>query len=143
MADNTLVSTLSRVPLFKDVPQKSLERLARVVRERNFKPGEAVVKEGEEGVGFFMITEGEVAVVAGDPEKALGTLKAGEFFGEMALLDNHRRSATVRATVPTKCLALSRWDFAAEVRASPDLAMELLTLMSRRVRALDERLAND
>ncbi|MBI5949537.1 MAG: cyclic nucleotide-binding domain-containing protein [Chloroflexi bacterium] len=143
MADNPLISTLSRVPLFRDVPHKSLERLSKVVRERTFKPGEAVVKEGEEGVGFFMITEGEVAVVAGDPEKALGTLKAGDFFGEMALLDSHRRSATVRASVPTKCLALSRWDFAAEVRANPDLAMELLTLMSRRVRELDERLAHD
>jgi len=141
MADVT--ATLARVPLFRDVPKKSLERVAKIVRERNFKAGESIIKEREEGVGFFMITEGEVDVVAGEPEKHLNTLKTGDFFGEMALLDNHRRSATVRAKKDTKCLALSRWDFAAEVRANPDLAMELLTYLSRRVRELDARVAGE
>lgn len=141
MAD--LITQLSQVPLFRDVPKKSLERLARIVRERNFKVGDDIVKEGEEGVGFFMITEGAVDVVAGQPEVKLGALKAGDQFGEMALLDNMRRSATVRATAATKCLALSRWDFAAEVRANPDLAMELLAYLSKRVRELDNRLKND
>jgi CRP/FNR family cyclic AMP-dependent transcriptional regulator len=136
----SIAESLANVPIFRDLPRRAMERLERIARERSFKAGDEILKEGDEGVGFFLITAGKVAVTRG--AAALATLKTGDYFGEMALLDNHRRSATVKATEPTVCLALLRSDFVAELRANADLAIEMLALMSRRVRELDQRLAD-
>ncbi|OAI41134.1 hypothetical protein AYO38_04425 [bacterium SCGC AG-212-C10] len=135
MSDMT--EQLARVPLFKELNRKALERIEKIARNRSFKAGEDIVKEGDEGVGFFLISKGSVDVLRGDTK--LNTLGDGEFFGEMALLDNYRRAATVRANTDTDCIAMSRWDFTAELRANPDIAMELLTLMSRRLREVEAR----
>lgn len=133
-----MVTQLARVPLFRELNQKALERVAKIARSRSFKAGEDIVKEGDEGVGFFLITKGAVDVLRGTQK--IAHLGEGEFFGEMALLDNYRRSATVRATADTDCIAMSRWDFTAELRANPDIAMEMLTLMSRRLRELEAKI---
>lgn len=135
------LDSLQQVWLFRDLPRKALERLERIARARNFKSGEVIVKEGDEGVGFFAITKGKVDVTRA--ETKLATFSKGDCFGEMALLDNYRRSATVKATEDTETLAMSRWDFLAELRASSDLAVEMLSVLSRRVRDLDERLAHE
>jgi CRP/FNR family transcriptional regulator len=137
---SSTMDALARVPLFQDLPRKSLERIEKFARPRSFEAGDTIFKEGEEGVGFFLITDGAVDVVRNG--SAIASLGPGGFFGEMALIDNHRRSATVKATAPTSCLALMRSDFLAELRSNNDLALELLTVMSRRVRELDERLSH-
>jgi CRP-like cAMP-binding protein len=134
------LEALSQVPMFSQLPHRALERLERITRQRSFRPGETIVKEGDEGVGFFMITTGKVEVTRAG--KQLNSLGAGEFFGEMALLDNHRRSATVVATEPTDCLVMLRSDFIAELQANADLAVDMLAILSRRVRDLDQRLAD-
>lgn len=136
----TIEEQLAQVPLFKDLNKKGLERLARIARQRPFAAGDVIVKEGDEGVGFFLIASGKVSVTRGD--QSLSTLRTGEFFGEMALIDNFRRSATCTALEPTECIAMSRWDFDAELRANPDIAMELLVTMSRRLREVESRLAD-
>ena len=133
-----LMDQLAHVPLFKDLDKKGLERLVRIARIRNYKAGENIVKEGDEGVGFFMIANGSVDVTKSGQK--LATLHAGEFFGEMALLDNYWRAATVTAIGDTECIAMSRWDFNAELRANPDIAMEMLSLMSRRLREVEQKL---
>ncbi|HWO94287.1 MAG TPA: cyclic nucleotide-binding domain-containing protein [Dehalococcoidia bacterium] len=135
----TTIDRLAGVPLFRNLPKKSLERLQRVVATRTFGSGEDIVKEGEIGSGFFLITEGAAEAVRGDTK--LATYGPGDFFGEMALLGNHPRSATVRSTAGTTCLALTRWDFVAELRANPDLAVEMLEVMAARLREADKRLA--
>ena len=94
-----------------------------------------------EGVGFFLITSGDVAIIKDGRE--LARLGEGDFFGEMALLDNFRRSATAKALAPTETLALLRSDFIAELRGNADLAVEMLSLMSRRVREADTRLSHE
>ncbi|MCE7927964.1 MAG: cyclic nucleotide-binding domain-containing protein [Dehalococcoidia bacterium] len=137
---STTMESLARVPLFQGLDRKAMERVERTARPRSFKAGDAIVKEGEEGVGFYLITSGKVAVTRGGAQ--LNTLGAGDFFGEMALLDNHRRSATVTATEGTDCIVLHRADFVAELRANPDLAVHLLASMSRRLRELDEKLGD-
>lgn len=129
---------LARVPLFKRLPRKTLQRLERIAVAREYKTGEDIVREGDRGAGFFLITKGKVEILKGGSR--LNTLGAGEFFGEMALLDNHPRVATVRALEDTACLALSRWDFVAELRANPDLAIEMLEAVSARLRQLEERI---
>jgi CRP-like cAMP-binding protein len=133
------LEALAQVPMFSQLPRRALERLERITRQRSFKTGETIVKEGDEGVGFFMITSGKVDVTRAG--KALNSLGAGDFFGEMALLDNHRRSATVTALEDTECLAMLRSDFIAELQSNADLAIDMLQILSRRVRDLDERLA--
>lgn len=134
------IDALQSVPLFQDLPRKSLERIEKFARPRHFQAGDVIFREGEEGVGFFLVVNGKVEITrAGTPIAEVGD---GGFFGEMALLDNHRRVATVKATAPTECLALMRSDFLAELRNNPDLAVEMLGVMSRRIRELDERLAH-
>jgi len=135
------LDALMNVPMFKDLNKKTLSRLEKIARERSFSAGDVIVKEGDEGVGFFLITSGTVAVTRDKHE--LNKLGAGDFFGEMALLDNFRRSATVQALTQTETLALLRSDFIAELRGNADLAVEMLSLMSRRLREADERLAHD
>lgn len=129
---------LARVPLFKNLPRKALRRLERIAVARQYRAGDDIVTEGDRGAGFFLITQGKVEILKGGTR--LNTLGAGEFFGEMALLDNHPRVATVRALEDTACLALSRWDFVAELRANPDLALEMLEAVSARLRQLEERI---
>ena len=134
---STMMDSLLQVPMFKDLDKKALARLEKIARQRTFKAGDVIVKEGDEGVGFFLITSGTVTVTKEGHE--LAKLGAGDVFGEMALLDNFRRSATVTATEPTTTLAMLRSDFIAELRANADLAVDLLALMSRRVREADAR----
>ena len=136
----TTEETIQNVPIFQDLPKKSIDRIAKFVRPRSFRAGDTIFREGEEGVGFFIITEGKVEVSRG--ETSITQIGDGGFFGEMALLDNHRRSATIKAISDTSCLAIMRSDFLAELRNNPDLAVEMLGIMSRRVRDLDERLAH-
>ena len=138
---SSTMDALVQVPMFRDLNKKALERLERIARQRSLSAGDVIVKEDDEGVGFFLITSGKVTVTRDGRD--LNSLGQGEFFGEMALLDNYRRSATVTATEATKCLALLRSDFIAELRSNADLAVEMLVLMSRRLRDADERLAHD
>ncbi len=130
---------LANVPLFRNLPRKTLQRLERIAVARNYEAGQDIVKEGDQGAGFFLITKGKVEVLKGGSR--LNTLGAGEFFGEMALLDSHPRVATVRALENTECLAMSRWDFVAELRANPDIAIEMLEAVSARLRQLEERIS--
>jgi len=130
---------LARVPLFRDVPKASLKRLARLARERNYAQGETIFNEGDEGVGFFLISEGEATVTRGGTE--LTRLGRDDFFGEMALLEHRRRSATVQAATPLKTFAMLRSDFVAELTSNSELVMSMLAAMSHRLRETDEAFA--
>lgn len=129
---------LTSVPLFAKLPKKTIDRLDRLMVEREFPAGAEMVSEGEAGVSFFLIKSGKAEVIHG--QQNLRTLGPGEYFGEMTLLDGRRRSATVRAVEPTDCLILTRWDFTSEVRSNPDLALELLEGISVRLRDVEEQL---
>jgi CRP-like cAMP-binding protein len=133
-----ITETLAIIPLFSDLPLKTLKRLERITRTRDFIAGEVIFHEGDEGVGMYIIVEGEVKATRGGTE--LATLGPGEFFGEMALLDHFRRSATITATKPTTCFSISRWDLISELRENPDLSIAMLQHLSRRIRQLDARL---
>jgi CRP-like cAMP-binding protein len=136
----SITDQLKQVPLFQSLNSKSIDRLSRIARERNFKDGDAIVTEGGPGVGFFMITEGTVEVTRGNVN--LNTLKAGDYFGEMGLLEEgHRRSATVTAKGPVKTLAMMRSDFVAELESNAQLAVEILSTMSKRLSQTDARIA--
>jgi CRP-like cAMP-binding protein len=139
-----LEDTLAGVPLFSQLKQKELNRLAKAMVERRFPKGHVIVKEGDQAVAFYILDSGTVEVLKGieqERPQVLATLKSGDFFGEMALLDGYPRSASIRALEDTECLVLSRWDFLAELRTSPDIAAGILPILSRRLREADEELA--
>lgn len=138
---STINEALRKVPMFATLDNKILERLETFARERTFDSGDDILHQGDEGGGAFVIIDGRVEVVR-DGRK-LADLGPGSVFGEMALLDNYRRSATVRAAEPTKCVVIPRSDFLAELHRSNELCYELLRVMSRRVREVEEALTTE
>ena len=136
--------TLAQVPLFSELDRRALGRLAKGTVKRQFAAGDVIVKEGEQAVAFFYLLSGRVEVVKGAEgasPKVLRTMGPGDFFGEMALLDNYLRSATVRALEATECLQLWRWDFLYALRTNPQIAAEILPVLSRRLRETNAELA--
>jgi CRP-like cAMP-binding protein len=85
-----------------------------------------------------LVLSGRVEIVRDN--KSLGAFGAGDFFGEMSLLDQAPRSATIRALEPTDCLMLSSWDFKSLLEKHPSIAIKLLEVLSRRLRVADEHL---
>jgi CRP-like cAMP-binding protein len=128
---------LERVSLFQRLEKRHIRSLTRLVREQEYQPGQLMVQEGQSGLGLYIIAEGTAEVIRGN--QVLGTLGAGDFFGEMALLDDLPRTADVRASVPTRCLTLSKWEFLGELESHPQMALPLLPMLSRRIRAAEER----
>jgi CRP-like cAMP-binding protein len=126
------VTYLMHVPMFKDLPARSLESIARSMRERVYEPGAVIVRQGDPGLGFFLITEGRVEVSHNG--HTIRDLGPGEFFGEMALMEERPRSATVTARAQTRCLQLVRWDFRALLKENPDLAVKMLEVVVQRLR---------
>lgn len=125
---------LAAVDLFSGLQKNDLERIARAVVPRSYSPGDQIVKEGDQAVAFYIITKGKVEMRKG--EKAVNTLRAGESFGEMALLDGYPRSVSVYALEDTECLAMTRWDFTAELNTNPSIAVAMLPVLSKRIREL-------
>ena len=134
MADNS--AFLKHVALFQDLDRKSLEAISNAAVEQTYEVGQEIVRQGDTGVGVFIIKKGRVEAVqdrSGHQHK-LAELKTGDFFGEMALLDEFPRSATVRAIEPTTCLGIQRWHFKGILESHPQIALALLPVLTRRLR---------
>ncbi len=128
----TAVEALSRVPLFADLNRREMEQIARLFKERRFSSGESVAKEGAGGASFFVISSGEATVsVKG---KELAKLGPGDYFGEIALIDEGARSATVAATTELVCYGLTLWEFRPLVQQNPAIAWKLLQALAKRLR---------
>jgi CRP-like cAMP-binding protein len=131
------VDLLRHVPLFEDLEKSELERIARSFKERKFKAGDTVASEGAGGVGFFVIADGDARVsVQGDERGRLGP---GDYFGEVALIDQGARSATVTAESELRCFGLTPWEFRPLVETNATIAWKLLQAMARRVREAEQR----
>ncbi len=116
---------LADVPLLSGLDRKQLQRLSRDFSERTFPAGAVVVREGDDhGVGFFVVAEGEGVVSIGGRE--VGKIGPGSYFGEVALISDRRRTATVTAVTDLRCLVMTLWDFRAFVRGDADVAWKLL-----------------
>ena len=135
------VGFLNRVPLFRGLKQRQLERLAEKLVPREYTAGQAIVTQGKGGEGFFIIASGGAEAVrerADGTKVVVNTLGATDFFGELALLDDGLRTASVVATEATQCLALTRWDFRAVLKEDVDMAIVILEELAKRFRlALD------
>jgi CRP-like cAMP-binding protein len=116
---------LRQVPLFNGLSKRDLRRLAGKVRERRYKQGTAVVQEGKmSGIGFFVITDGEASVQVGGKE--VSRLGPGDHFGELALINEDARTASVTAVTRLRCHVIPFWDFRKFARDNPDVAWKLL-----------------
>lgn len=122
---------LKKVPLFEGVSDADLRRIADSAKERRFDAGTAIVSAGEPGHGFYLIIDGRAEVKRGD--RTIATLGPGEYFGELALIRETPRTATVVAKDPTTCLALTRWDFKGIVVSNPSIAIRLLETVANRL----------
>lgn len=111
--------------LFSGLNQRQLRQLARLVKEREFRPGVMIVEEGTmSGVGFFIIADGEASVSVEGTEVA--RLWTGDHFGELALINEDARTASVTAVTRVRCLVIAFWDFRKFARDNPDVAWRLL-----------------
>jgi CRP-like cAMP-binding protein len=124
--------TLRGVPLFSSVKPKEMKKLGRRMTERTFAEGDTITTQGESGIGFFVIEDGNATVSVGG--KIIRTLGPGEYFGEVALIDSGPRSATVVATTDLRCRAMSAWEFKPFVEEHPEVAWALLETLVGRLR---------
>src|SRR2546427_2185094 len=122
--------------MFEDLDQRSLEAIANAAVEQRYQAGQEIVRQGDTGVGAFIIRSGKVDILQdrSGKETKLATLGPGEVIGEMALLDEFPRSATARAIEPTTVLGIQRWHFKGILESHPQLALALLPILSRRIR---------
>jgi CRP/FNR family transcriptional regulator, cyclic AMP receptor protein len=132
LARHDVVKQLSQVPLFSGCSRRDLQTIARVVKDIDHAAGTVIAREGEPGVGLFVIVEGTADVTIGDKRKA--TLGPGDFFGEIALLDGGPRTATVTATSDVQLLGLTEWAFRGLMAEHPSIAVKTLQQMAARLR---------
>ena len=125
------------VPLFADLDDATVTRLAPEFIERRFRAGSNVATEGEGGLNFFIVESGDATVsVGGNP---VGSLGPGASFGEIALVDKSARSATVTAATDLLCWALPVWSFRPFVENHPEVAWKLLEILADRLRQAEHR----
>jgi CRP/FNR family cyclic AMP-dependent transcriptional regulator len=128
---------LKRVPLFKGLDDKHLETLSRTFTDRTFEAGHDITSEGAGGVGFFIIGDGEAVVTVGGEERR--TLGPGDYFGEVALIDEGSRSATITAKTEVQAYGLTPWQFRPLVEENAMIAWPLLVAMAQRLREVEQR----
>jgi CRP/FNR family transcriptional regulator, cyclic AMP receptor protein len=126
------IEALERLPLFADLTRHELQGIARLFKDRCFPKGETVVKEGSGGAAFFVIESGEATVFIGGKEHS--TLKAGDYFGEVALIDRGARMATIVAVAELGCYGLTYWDFRPFVEQNGAIGWMLLERMAMMLR---------
>jgi len=136
--------TLANVELFAGLGKKDLQLLAQSCKERKYSAGSVLISQGDTGAGLYVVSSGKVRITqANDPDRAeeeIGTAGAGDVLGEMALLDDLPRSATVTAVDDVTALLLPVWEFRAILRNNPDIALHLLAALSRRLRKAEQRI---
>jgi CRP/FNR family transcriptional regulator len=124
--------TLKKVPLFSELDDRELGQIASSMRERRYKEGDTVTQEGSGGAGFFIVEEGEAEVAVGGEAK--GSIGPGDYFGEIALLNDSPRTATLTARTDMVCYGMTPWDFRPLVESNSGIAWKLLTAMSAKLR---------
>lgn len=131
---------LSRVALFSLMKRRDLKRIAKLAKHHSYEKGDCIVSEGARDGRLFVIISGQVSVVkelGGPSEKTLRVLRSGNYFGEMALIDDYVRTASVVADDRTEVLSLDQWNIREEIRKYPAIAIELLQTLGRRLRAVE------
>ena len=136
MADaQSTLAILNRIPIFKGLNRRQLQKISQRFVEREYEKGEAIVTQGKGGEGFFIIVTGAAEAILErlDGERViLNPLGPNDFFGEIALLSDSLRAASVITTEPTHCVVLTRWDFIGILKEDADMAVAVLQELATR-----------
>jgi CRP-like cAMP-binding protein len=122
---------IRNAPLFSQLSKKDIKQLAAALSQRSFPAGAVVIEKGKPGVGFFIIASGSATVSVGG--NRVRALKAGDHFGEVALIDDGPRMAEVTAETDLECYALAAWQFRPFVQDHPDVAWAMLQSLVKRI----------
>jgi CRP/FNR family transcriptional regulator len=138
------IALLSRVPVFSTLSREDLAHVAQVAMPRQFEAGTVVFREGDEGSTCYIVRSGRARAIREHPDGRSITLAhfgPGDIFGEMAMLDGERRSATVEATEDTEAIAILSTDMHRLLNEHPDISVKLIAALGQRLRSTNERLA--
>ena len=139
-----LEAALASIPMFRHLGARQRSRLAQHFCRRSYPPGAVIVRQGDTSMSFYVVLSGKVRVVrhsAGDDGVDILEEGPGGFFGEMGVIDDLPRAATVVALAPTECGLLAKWDFQRELAADPGIALSLISVLNSRIRTLEDRLS--
>jgi len=128
---------LKRVPLFTGLGDRELKQIAQSMKERTFSAGDRVTEEGKGGIGFFVIGEGTAKVSVGGAE--VRTFGPGDYFGEIALIADVDRTATITAESDLRCFGMTSWDFRPLVESNASIAWNMLQVMAERLKEAQAR----
>jgi CRP/FNR family cyclic AMP-dependent transcriptional regulator len=132
------VKMLADVPIFEELSTKELKSIAAAAKEVTHRQGAVLAREGDSGVGFFLILDGSVGVaVGGRPVQGMGP---GDFFGEISLLDGGPRTATCTAQTDVTTLGITPWTFKRLIEQNPSIASKMLKVMAQRLRSSAKQL---
>lgn len=128
-----LEEALVNAPLFRGLDARDIKKIANAAKVVNYATGHVIIEEGSGGYGGMgVVLSGSCAISKGD--SVVGHVKPGQVFGEMSLIDDRPRSATVTAEEPTRAAEISAWEFRAQVKENPEIAINLLKTLSERLR---------
>ena len=145
MAAPDTVALLAHVPVFEGLAPDDLQRVASVAVPRSFEPGQVVFREGDDSDTCYVVSTGHARAIREHPDGrqiTLATFGAGEVFGELAMFDDEKRSATVEAIDAVEAIAILGPDMRRVLREHPEISAKLVTTLGRRLRAANERLAS-
>lgn len=136
-----LTQTLASVPLLSSLDAKTLKRLAQDAKRRTYEPGDVIIREEAPASALYIILSGRVRVdknpaVEGEP---LAHLTAGDFFGELALIEDNPRSATITAVDQTECALFVSWEFTALLKEHPQIAVPIMYALIERLHRHEKR----
>lgn len=144
MADPAEIEeVVAAVPLFARLSPRQRARLAAKATTRSYPAGSIVVRQGDTSMSFYVVLGGHVRIdheAEGDSVQ-VDEARRGGFFGELGLIGDQPRAATVTAVEDTECALLAKWDFQNELREDPEIAIALLPVLSQRLLELDAQLA--
>ena len=137
-------AVLASIPMFRHLGDRQRARLAQHFCRRHYPAGAVIVRQGDTSMSFYVVLSGQVRVVrhsAGEEGVEIVDEGPGGFFGEMGIIDDLPRAATVVALAPTECGLLAKWDFQRELSADPGIALSLISVLNARIRTLEDGLA--
>jgi CRP/FNR family transcriptional regulator, cyclic AMP receptor protein len=129
---------LASVPIFEELSTKELKSIANAAKEVTHRQGHVLAREGEGGVGFFLILDGDVSVAVGG--RSMRKMGPGDFFGEISLLDGGPRTATCTAQTDVTTLGITPWTFKRLIEQNPSIASKMLKVMATRLRSSAKQL---
>ncbi|HEX8947513.1 MAG TPA: cyclic nucleotide-binding domain-containing protein [Dissulfurispiraceae bacterium] len=131
--ETEVLAILAKIPIFKDMAERDLVRIERILHRREYREDETIFQQGDPGLGMYIIEQGEVSIMLMPARQVVAELKEGEFFGELSLLDDSPRTASAIAKVPSKMLCFFQPDLFDLINFDPRMGVKLLLGLSRTI----------